>query len=112
MKNKVVLVTSDQFGQGNPGLGETLMETFFVLLKQKEELPAAIFCLNRGVFTLTEKSLVVVHLKELADKGVPVLACKTCIDFYELTDQLYTGEISSMGVFVQLAAEHEVVTVG
>ncbi len=37
---------------------------------------------NRGVFTLTESSLVSLQLKELEEKGIDVLACKTCVDFY------------------------------
>lgn len=111
MKNKVILLASDQFGRGEPGLGETLAETFFVLLKQREEKPAAIFCVNRGVYALTDQSLVAVHLKELADSGVPVLACKTCVDFYRLEGQLYTGEISNMGHFLDLASKYEVITI-
>jgi selenium metabolism protein YedF len=110
MKNKVILVASDQFGKGDEGLGQTVMETFFVLLKQKEEKPAAIFCVNRGVFLLTNQSLVAPHLKELSDAGVPVLACKTCVDFYQLEDQLYTGEISGMNHFLELASKYEVFT--
>jgi intracellular sulfur oxidation DsrE/DsrF family protein len=111
VKNKVILVASDQFGKGDPGLGETVLETFFVLLKQREEKPAAIFCMNRGVFTLTQNSLVAVHLKELAEQGVPVLACKTCVDFYQVEGQLYAGEISSMAHFLELASQYEVVTI-
>ncbi|GIM48377.1 hypothetical protein DNHGIG_39260 [Collibacillus ludicampi] len=111
MKNKVILVASDKFGKGDEGLGETVMETFFVLLKQKEEKPAAIFCMNRGVFTLTNDSLVAPHLKELSDAGVPVLACKTCVDYYQLEGRLYTGEISGMNHFIDLASKYEVFTI-
>jgi intracellular sulfur oxidation DsrE/DsrF family protein len=112
VKNKVILLTSDRFGQGDPGLGETLLETYFVLLKQQEEKPAAVFCLNRGVFALTEASLASVHLKELQEFGVSVLACKTCVDFYNLEDKLRAGEISTMKRFVELSAAYEVITVG
>ncbi|WP_040949169.1 transcriptional regulator [Gorillibacterium massiliense] len=112
MKKKVILLTNDKLGNGAPELGETLLETFFVLLKQEDELPAAVFCLNRGVFALTESSLASLHLKELNDAGVPVLACKTCIEFYDLGDKLVAGEISTMKAFVNLAAEHEVLTIG
>ncbi|WP_018130239.1 hypothetical protein [Effusibacillus pohliae] len=111
MKNKVILLSSDRFGSGDPGLGETLLETFFVLLKQREEKPAAIFCVNRGVFALTDRSLASVHLQELADAGVPVLACKTCVDFYQLENELQVGDISSMGHFLELASKYEVLNI-
>lgn len=111
MQNKVILLSSDQLGKGDAQLGETILETFFTLLKQKEDKPAAIFCMNRGVFTLTAQSLVSVHLKELQDQGVPVLACKTCVDYYQLEGALIAGEISGMNHFVELAGQFEVLTI-
>lgn len=111
MKNKVILLETDSMGTGDRELGATLLETFFTLLKQKEEKPAAVFCLNRGVLALTEKSLASLQLKELSELGVPVLACKTCVDYYGIADQLAAGTISSMGHFLELAAQHEVLTI-
>ncbi len=111
MNGKVIFLSSDQMGQGDPGLGATILESFFTLVKRADPPPRAVFCVNRGVLTLTRKSLVSVHMKELAASGVPVLACKTCVDFYGIEDSLVAGEVSSMGAFVALAAEYEVLTV-
>lgn len=110
MKNKVILLASDQLGKGDTELGEGILETFFTILRQKEELPMAVFCMNRGVFTLTEGSFVSLQLKELEEKGVDVLACKTCVDFYELNGKLVAGVISGMARFIELAARYEVIT--
>lgn len=110
LKNKVILLTSDQLGKGETELGEGILETFFTILKQKEELPVAVFCMNRGVFTLSEHSLVSLQLKELEEKGVDVLACKTCVDYYKLNDQLVAGKISGMDHFIELASKYEVLT--
>lgn len=110
MKNKVILLASNQLGKGDQELGEGVLETFFTILKQKEDLPVAVFCMNRGVFTLTENSLVSLQLKELEEKGVDVLACKTCVDYYELNDKLPAGKISGMDHFIELASKHEVIT--
>lgn len=112
MKEKVILLTSDQFGNGEALLGSSLLETFMVLIKQEANKPAAVFCLNKGVTLLTEKSLISVHLKELADQGVPVLACKTCLDYYGVGHVLTVGQVSSMKEFVELARNHEVITIG
>ena len=111
MKNKVILLASDQLGTGEKQLGETILETFFTVLKQKEELPVAIFCMNSGVFTLTEESLISLQLADLEKKGVDVLACKTCVDYYEINDKLVTGKVSGMAQFVDLASEYEVITI-
>ncbi len=110
MSSKVILLSSDRLGAGDAELGRSLLETFFVLLEQRDEKPAAIFCVNRGVFALTDESFASIHLGKIADAGVPVLACKTCVDHYGLEDRLTTGEISSMSAFLDLAAEHEVLT--
>jgi selenium metabolism protein YedF len=110
LKNKVILLASDQMGKGDTELGQGILETFFTILKQKEELPIAIFCMNRGVFTLTESSLVSLQLKELEEKGIDVLACKTCVDFYELNEKLVVGKISGMANFIELASKYEVIT--
>lgn len=110
MKNKVIFLTTDSLGNGERELGTQVLETFFTLLKQREQLPAAVFCANRGVLALTEQSLASVHLQELADLGVPVWACATCVDYYGVREQLAAGEISSMGHFMELAENYEVMT--
>ena len=111
MENKVIMLASDQFGKGDPELGETVLETFFNLLKQEEKKPAAIFCMNRGVLALTEDSFASVHLKELAEKGVPVYACKTCVDYYQVEEKLIVGNISTMKHFIELSSQYEVLTI-
>lgn len=111
MVQQVILLTTDSMGTGERELGEQLLETFLTLLKQRETLPTAIFCLNRGVLALTSDSLASVHLKELADRGVRVLACKTCVDYYGIGDRLDAGEISSMAAFMELASLQQVLTI-
>jgi selenium metabolism protein YedF len=111
MKNKVILVSSNQLGSGDQTLGENILETFFTVLKQKEELPVAVFCMNSGVLTMTEDSFVSVHLQELEEKGVDILACKTCADYYGTADRLVVGKISGMADFVDLSSKYEVLTI-
>src|SRR5437764_2298367 len=111
MNKKVILVSSNELGKGDKVLGENILETFFTLLKQREELPAAVFCMNSGVLTMTENSFVSVHLKEMEEKGVDILACKTCVDHYEIENQLSVGKVSGMAHFIELASKYEVITI-
>lgn len=111
MKNKCILVSSDRLGKGDKELGEGILETFFTLLKQRDELPAAVFFMNSGVLTLTDQSFVSVHIKEMEAKGVDILACKTCVDHYQIEEQLVAGKISSMAHFIELASQYEVLTI-
>jgi len=111
MKQKVILLNTDHWGKEDAELGKTLLETFLTLLKQEEEPPAAIFCMHRGVLALTEGSVLSLHLREIEDRGVPVLACKTCVDYYGVEGSLYAGKISSMKRFLELAARYEVFSI-
>ncbi|MDM5328318.1 DsrE family protein [Neobacillus sp. CF12] len=111
MKNKVILVSSNQLGRGDQVLGENILETYFTLLKQREELPDAVFCMNSGVLTMTDESLVSVHLKEMEEKGVSILACKTCVDHYKVDEKITVGKISGMADFIELSAKYEVITI-
>ena len=36
------------------------------------------------------------HLKTLVEKGVEVLVCGTCLNFYGIADQLGAGTVSNM----------------
>jgi peroxiredoxin family protein len=111
MKNKVILVSSNQLGRGDGVLGENILETYFTLLKQRDELPVAVFCMNSGVLTMTGDSFVSVHLNELEEKGVEILACKTCVDHYRVAENLTVGKISGMADFIELSAKYEVITI-
>jgi peroxiredoxin family protein len=111
MRNEVILVSSNMLGRGNDELGETILETFFTVLEQKGDVPHAVFCMNSSVLTMTKQSLVSVHLKELEQRGTRIIACKTCADHYEVTEQLTVSEIRSMNDFVELAAAYEVLTI-
>ncbi|WP_374722704.1 DsrE family protein [Peribacillus tepidiphilus] len=111
MKNKVILLSSNQLGKGDTELGENVLETFFTLLKQREDKPKAVFCMNSGVLALTEQSFASVHLKELEASGTEVYACKTCVDYYGVDDQLIAGKISGMPHFLDLAEKYEIITI-
>lgn len=111
MDKKVILVASDTFGKGERELGETVLETFFTLLKQQEALPHAVFCMNSGVKALTSASLTSVHLHELEQKGVQVIACRTCVDYYGVEQDLTAGKIGGMNDFIRLASEYEIITI-
>lgn len=107
----MILLVSNKLGNGDGELGENLLETYFTLLKQEPELPSVIFCMNSGVKTLTDDSFVSLHLKEMENSGVKILACKTCTDHYEISDRLSAGKLSSMKEMIQISQELNVITI-
>lgn len=110
MEKTMILLLSDTLGDGDKNLGETLLETYFTLLKQEGKFPEIIFCMNRGVLTLTDDSFASLHLKELENKGVKILACKTCTDYYGISEKIVAGSLSSMKEMIQLSNEYKVIT--
>lgn len=91
-----VFVGRDIIGSGDRELGGNLMRMFFYTLAQSENLPRSILFMNDGVKLPVGDSQVVEHLNALQGKGVEVLVCGTCLNFYGLTEQLQTGTVSNM----------------
>jgi len=93
----LVLVIPDEFmGRGDAELGNILIRGFFHTLGEVTPLPDTIIFFNSGVKLTVEGAPVLDDLKSLAEKGVEILACGTCLGHYELKDQIAVGEISNM----------------
>jgi len=92
----VYLITSSSLGQGDEELGRLLMRNFIYTIKETLPLPQKIIFMNRGVYLTTGESQVLDDLKEMADSGVEILSCGTCMDYYRLKDHLAVGEITNM----------------
>jgi len=92
----VVLIPSDGMGRGDEELGGILMRSFLHTLNEVEPLPSTIIFLNSGVKLTVEGSVVLEDLQALEQRGVGLLACGTCLDFYGLKDSTAVGHISNM----------------
>ena len=95
---KLVLVVPDEhMGRGeNTELGHVLMRAFFHTLGEVEPLPDAIIFFNSGVRLVVNGSAVVDDLRMLMEEGVELLACGTCLGYYELKESVAVGTISNM----------------
>lgn len=100
-KNIVILITSDEFGNGDEKLGKTLMKSYFYALSENEELPSKIFFINSGVKLATKTSEVIDSIQSLIEMGVSIYSCGTCLDFYNLKEELAVGEITNMYTIVE-----------
>ena len=93
---QVILIGSDQLGRGSNELGALLMRNFIYTLTKQDRLPRTIIFINGGVRLCTETSAVIDDLKLLSSAGVTILACGTCLDYYELKESLLIGTVSNM----------------
>ncbi len=65
-------------------------------LRDLEKRPSRLILINSGVRLASEGSEVLGTLKALSEKGVEILSCGTCLDFYGLKEKLKVGMISNM----------------
>ena len=92
----IVYVNSDIMGVGDEKLGAILIRAFFKTLSDIERKPWRMIFINSGVQLTTEGSEVLETLGTLADQGVEILSCGTCLDFYGLKEKLRVGVVSNM----------------
>lgn len=108
----VVIVSSEQMGRGDDALGAKLLGNFFRTLAGLEPKPDALVFYNAAVKLLGPASTSLDALKQLDDAGVDLLACVTCLEFFELTQNIHVGQVSNMREIAQrMLAATKVVTV-
>ena len=99
--NTVVVVSADHMGEGDETLGKILLKGFLFALTQQETLPRTILFYNGGAFVTCEGSASLEDLQKLAEQGVEILTCGTCLNHYGLTEQLRVGGVTNMYVIVE-----------
>lgn len=91
----VLFIASDIVGRGSDELGGILMRALMPTLLEVEPKPEVIVLMNNGVKLAISDSPVLEDLQALADKGVEILICGTCLKYFDLTDKVAVGEISN-----------------
>lgn len=92
----VVFIRSPVLGDGDDTLGRILMKGFLKTLRSADPLPAKLLFINAGIHLTTTGSEELPTLHELADLGVEIISCGTCLDFYGKLDQLQVGIVGNM----------------
>ena len=95
-KKTVVVVSADHMGEGDEELGRILIKGFIFALTQQEHLPSTILFYNGGAKLTCEGSESLEDLKDLAARGVEILTCGTCLNFYGITEKLQVGSVTNM----------------
>jgi selenium metabolism protein YedF len=91
-----VLLASEVLGQGEDELGRILMRSFLKTMLELDPLPWRLLLLNTGVKLAIEESDLIDDLRALAGRGVEILCCGTCLDYFHSKDLLQVGRISNM----------------
>jgi selenium metabolism protein YedF len=109
--SKRVFITTDRIGHGDDELGRVLMKNFLYSLARNPERPAAVMLMNSGVRLACEGSESLDDLALLAENGVVVKACGTCLDYLGLADSLMVGSVGVMSDSVAALVADDVLTI-
>ncbi len=93
----VILLTNDGMGNAEPELQHRLIRTYLTLLNEYDVLPSVICFFTQGVKLVVEGSPVLDLLSSLEEKGVWLIVCHTCLDYFGLQDKLQVGFVGGMG---------------
>ena len=108
----VILVTSQYVGRGDDALGKILMKSFIYTMTQMKDTISTIIFINSGVALTSQGSEVLDHLLELEQSGVEILSCGTCLDHFQLRNQLLVGQVTNMySIMERVAAADKVITI-
>ena len=99
---KIVVINSEFFGKGSDELGKKLMASFLRKMWIEQNQPDAIIFYNSGVKLLAAGSTVLDALEGIFKNGVDLVACGTCIAFYQLKNKIIIGRTSDMREIVSL----------
>ena len=105
LKKVVVYINSDLLGIGDEALGSFLMKAFLKTLLDLEKKPDRLILINSGVRLASEGSQVIDTLRTLSEKGVKIVSCGTCLDFYKLREKMGVGTVSNMYDIMQSMLE-------
>jgi selenium metabolism protein YedF len=89
--NVLLQISSYGMGQGDETLGLKLISNYFRISLEDNRLPKIVVFYNGGVKLLCEGSPLIGILKEAESQGVKLLACKTCLDYYGLSNKIEVG---------------------
>jgi selenium metabolism protein YedF len=92
----VFVISSDTMGKGSDELGAVIMKAFIHTAVELEAGPDVMIFYNAGVKLAAEGSDFLNDLKELEKKGVKMLVCGTCVNYFNLTGKIAAGVVSNM----------------
>lgn len=109
---KVLVINSEFLGKGDDILGQRLMGSFLRRIWANQDRPEAIIFYNSAVKLCAKGSEALDAVYGLFEAGVDLLACGTCVSFFELQDKLEAVRISNMDeISTILLTSEKVITV-
>ena len=108
MKDTTILCTRFGMGQTDLGdLGTKLIQKYFLLLLEGNQLPPVVCFYTDGVKLVTSSSPVLEQLKQMEAKGTRLVVCSTCLDAMGLTADVQVGIVGGMPDIIEAQMKAE-----
>ncbi|MDN4754977.1 sulfurtransferase-like selenium metabolism protein YedF [Porphyromonadaceae bacterium W3.11] len=109
-RGATIQLSSNKMGQGSDELGEVLILAFLNALLGSDALPKEIICYNSGVQLALRGTTTSEKLLELEKKGVKIILCGTCVDYFGIKSELALGQITNMlSIYEHLSSAEKII---
>lgn len=105
LSTTVILITNEGMGKANLELQMKLVGTYLKLLVENNYLPNSICFYTDGVKLVVNSSPVLDQLQQLEQKGVRLIICRTCLNYFGLIDQVQVGIMGGMADIIEAQAK-------
>ncbi len=92
----IVVFAKDRIGEGDNELGLVLAGSMLNTIREYDVLPQKIIFMNAGINLVLKGAPALIHLTELEKRGVEIITCGTCLNYFEKADQLAVGRVTNM----------------
>jgi hypothetical protein len=100
----VIVINNRGMGHGSRALGLEILQTFFNKTAAFGQLDAVVFY-NSGVKVVFEGSDLLPVLSALAEHGIDLVSCGTCVHKFAHPDKVQVGRVGSMDDIVSILAK-------
>ncbi len=100
----VIMLTREGMGSADTALQHKLLDTYLNLLLKNDTIPNAICFYTEGVRLVVEGSPHLEQLSLLEQRGVRLIICSTCLNYFGLTDKVKVGIVGGMADILEAQA--------
>jgi len=96
----VVLINTDGMGSAEEPLRHKLLPVYLTMLQENGFYPGAVCFYAGGVKMVVHGSPVLDLLHAFEEKGVRLIICSTCLQYFGLSDKVAVGMVGGMNDIV------------
>ena len=107
--SKTIIINNEIMGNAPEELGKKVMGSFLRKLCSEEKKPKTIVFYTAGVKLVAKGSPVLDAIDGLLAAGVEIIACGTCVNYYDLADKIAPELISDMPTIISVLMNSDTV---